>query len=240
MSLLVGSILFMGAVTGEANHQPKTVEGESPVFTYEYDFSFIVLTIAFCLDEIAGVLSVYLFIIHHKDSVKRKHNHMKAQKTKSDRIHSYFRRTQSRNHSYSSTIGGGETSRKQSTNDESQARCGMGRDISRMTALTTLESPTDARSATANDPLLEIHNNPFSDTGKGETNHIITNSPPRDRFNKSRNGLSNGHQIYVDLNTLTVLPPDEFQNPPQTCKFTGEKTTNYYTPTKMSCKTTTV
>lgn len=144
MNLLVGLILFMGAVTGEANHQPHVSKGELQTFRYSYASSFYMLNLAFCLDEISGVLSVYLFIIRHKETVKRRHARLNAHKSKANRMQNYFKRRSSRLHSMSSVCG--ETSRLSSDNSPLGTRrttnhpANIDHDISHGTILTVVGS----------------------------------------------------------------------------------------------------
>lgn len=193
MSLLVGSILFMGAVTGEANHQPHVPEGEIAAFRYTYGSSFIMLTLAFCLDEISGVLSVYLFIIRHKESVKKRHAKLTAHKSKADHITNYFRRKTSRNYSMSSN---GEASRRSShmpDTPQEYSAYSINRDTSHITMLTTIESHNNLQSVTT--PLM--------------SNHI----------NETKNSVNMMNNIHYDsvsetgstvLPLAAILPPDEF------------------------------
>lgn len=63
LALLAGLVVFIGTVTGESAHQPSPAKDEVAKFRYTYTASFLLLTIAFSLDELAGVLAVYVFII---------------------------------------------------------------------------------------------------------------------------------------------------------------------------------
>ena len=159
MSLLVASILFMGAVTGIANRQPHVPREEVPRFDYSYAISFYMLNLAFLLDELSGVFSVYLFIIRHKETIKRRHNKLRVQKTKGMRMQLYMRR-QSRLFSASSACG--EASRR-SSNLVSDAEvlpqyaiCGRVRkDPSHMTMLTTVGSQLRLSEAEVDETLDE-------------------------------------------------------------------------------------
>lgn len=197
MSLLVGSILFMGAVTGEANHQPHVPEGEIASFRYTYGSSFIMLTLAFCLDEISGVLSVYLFIIRHKESVKKRHAKLTAHKSKADHITNYFRRKTSRNYSVSSN---GEASRRSShmpdTTPHDYSGYSINRDTSHITMLTTIESHNNLHSVTT--PLMSNH---INETQKLANNSTMMNNIHYDSVSDTGSTI---------LPLTTILPPDEF------------------------------
>lgn len=221
MSLLVGSILFMGAVTGLANHQPHVPKGDIPAFRYSYASSFFMVTIAFCLDEISGVLSVYLFIIRHKETVKRRHARLNAQKSKAIRMQQYMRR-QSRMYSASSVCG--DNSRRSShmiTESAQQTGNGaMERDTSHMTMLTTVDS----------------HYN-LQGTSKSQDE---TTEPMLDKNNVQGARKNIRNHSHVDIHAPVILPPKEFQT--SNCteltihKPGNSSTTNY----EIRCKTTSV
>lgn len=184
MSSLVGCILFMGAVTGEGNHQPRIISDDIPPFSYTYGPSFIMFTMAFCCDEIAAVLSVYLFIIRHKEQVRKKHAKLHACKSKADQIQNYFKR-KGRNHSQGSN---GDASRRSSYLPPSQETFtyGISRDLSQM----ALTAGTDSyNSMTGIDGNYKLSNSVLPSAG-GRTDSPILLIP------------------------IAITPPPEFRTEP--------------------------
>lgn len=202
MSLLVGSIVFMGAVTGVANHQPHVPTGETQSFRYSYAGSFYMLNLAFCLDEVSGVLSVYLFIIRHKETVKRRHARLNAYKTsKSDRMHNYFRR-QSRLLSTSSAYGEGErrSSRNSADTSHRASNCTrVERDTSHMTMLTAV-TLTDSHNNIQAVCKARSPSNHHTARDAGATTLIEDHSRCNGRAKKTSSG-----------SFTAILPPMEFQ-----------------------------
>jgi len=136
MSMLAGVIVFVGTVTGEANHQASVPKGDPKIFVYSYTSSFVMLVMAFCLNEVAGVLSVYIFIIRHKESVKRKHATLSALKNKPDHAH----RRRSRNASNNSSHDGSHRQSFAPTELHEMSSYSLHRDQSHVTLMTTVES----------------------------------------------------------------------------------------------------
>ncbi|CAH1793400.1 unnamed protein product [Owenia fusiformis] len=74
--VLIGIILYIGAITEESGTKPKgTLNG--PRFKYEYGTSFMLCVGAFALTELSGVLSVYLYISKHKHAYRKKQEQLK-------------------------------------------------------------------------------------------------------------------------------------------------------------------
>lgn len=203
MSLLVGCILFMGTVTGEANHQPAAAKDETPAFRYSYGSSFLMLLGSFCLDEVSGVLSVYLFIIRHKESVKRKHARLRAFKSKADQIHNFFKR-KSRNQSASSNPSNGDISRRSSYMPINQeiSTYNMNRDTSHMTLMTTVESHNHL-----NNNSLPV-NNIQGHVDEGHTHKKII--IPEIKLHNHCDVIEEDDGSPL-VSTPTLLPPEEFQ-----------------------------
>lgn len=236
----------MGAVTGEANHQPHVPDGEIPAFRYIYASSFIMLTLAFCLDEISGVLSVYLFIIRHKESVKKRHAKLTAHKSKSDHIQNYFRR-KSRNYSMSSN---GDVSRRSSHMPDTPhdfSGYNINRDTSHITMLTTIESHNNLQSAAV--PLMSSQ-----DTADDNENQKLQSNNIKPNHSRYESMSDTGSTI---LHLTTILPPDEFMStppPPQPPNYNPEENhkgltnnlppppsyNSYVQPKVIKCKTTSV
>jgi len=217
------------------------------------------MSIAFCLDEISGVLSVYLFIIRHKESVKRKHARISAHKSRSERIRNFFRR-QSRNRSGSSAYGIEELSFPMSpafpiVRDTTQLTmlCGAEshtnmKGISYKSEKTTLASKETTPTALNESNILEEETTP---TALSESN-ILEGEPTPTILTESN--ILEGETtptVLSESNILgeTIAPPLQFQtaNPNRSSysKFTEISlpeltSSNLPTRGRSYCKTTTV
>ncbi|ESN98773.1 hypothetical protein HELRODRAFT_188905 [Helobdella robusta] len=69
--ILIGIILYIGAITEEAGSKSKP-NMEKPKFEYWYGYSFVLTITSFSTAELTGVLSVYLYISRHKHSYRKK------------------------------------------------------------------------------------------------------------------------------------------------------------------------
>lgn len=208
----------MGAVTGDANHQPTVAKDEIPIFRYSYGPSFIMMATSFCLDEISGVLSVYLFIIRHKQSVKKKHAKLRAFKSKTDHIQNYFKR-KSRNHTQSLSSNGDILSRRSSympLSQEAPTNKDIERDNSHLTLMTTIESHHHLNSVNRQPrrsitPEIQIND------------HVVAES----------NNL--GEVVMLEM----ILPPGEFRTD-TVVKENGETSERRPIKRNSRCKTTEV
>lgn len=151
LSLLVCIILYLGAVTGEAGQNDDVGDDDVPDFSYAYGASFGVVVGSFITVEIAGVVSVYLFITQYRSSTADRRFVRRPAPTQTDLLRELLRRTKS--------TGGGQrtsvNSRRPSvlscgsgfggsgfggSGSASPAATAMQRDTSKHTALTTIES----------------------------------------------------------------------------------------------------
>lgn len=230
----------MGAVTGEANHQPRVPKGETPAFSYSYASAFIMVTIAFCLDEISGVLSVYIFIIRHKESVKRRHARLTAHKSKSDRIHNYFRR---HSRAYSNSSAGGEASMRGSNQPQD---CMIDRDTSHMTMLTAVLSNNHLDDCCNTESL-----NNYSKTMRHRAEGPRAERPRAEGPQADTSNCVMKQDSFVDVDVVPDRselghfnlppPPVEFRSPGLSIVSTGCKPVAHTNSNKVyMCKTTSV
>ena len=73
--ILVGIILFIGAITEEDSNK-YTSGMDKPRFSYTYGASFILTISSFIISELTGVLSVYLYISRYKHAYRKKQERM--------------------------------------------------------------------------------------------------------------------------------------------------------------------
>ena len=73
--ILVGIILFIGAITEEDSNKSRSGM-DKPRFSYYYGASFILTISSFIISELTGVLSVYLYISRYKRAYRKKQERM--------------------------------------------------------------------------------------------------------------------------------------------------------------------
>ena len=98
LCILVGIILYIGAITEEVGNKPKSTM-EEPKFRYWYGSSFMMTVGSFVVSELTGVLSVYLYIYRHKHAYRKKQERLTMIDTNERPHHSRYRRSRSNDRS---------------------------------------------------------------------------------------------------------------------------------------------
>lgn len=77
MFVLIGIVIFIGAITEEAgNTKPSALQDDQLHFYYRYGPSFILTIISFVTSELTGVLSVYLYISLFQQAYRKERDHL--------------------------------------------------------------------------------------------------------------------------------------------------------------------
>ncbi|KAF6034241.1 hypothetical protein EB796_007456 [Bugula neritina] len=86
LGLLAAIIVLTGLLTEESMRQKELPDHEVKLFRYHYASSFVVLTLSFCLVEIAAILAVYLFIVRYKVAYKANHSQLHELKSRTQLV----------------------------------------------------------------------------------------------------------------------------------------------------------